>query len=69
MDSGGVIRPFSVTIDGRVWDLYTVEFDTADGKFSTTIYAISTEHAAAIVEEMKATLRLGDKLIEVIRNG
>lgn len=50
-------------IGGHDWHLYAVDFTTAEGEFSTHIYAISKEHAAAIVEELKATARVGDRVV------
>ena len=55
--------PLSVTVDGRTWRLFSVEFDTADGKFSTYIYALSDEHAAAIVAELRQTARCGGAVV------
>jgi len=53
---------FTVHVDGRNWHLFDVHYETADGKFSFYIYAISFEHAAAIVEEIKATAKLGGQI-------
>jgi hypothetical protein len=54
--------------DGRYnWKPHIVYFDTAEGLFTVHIYALSAEHAAAIVEEMKATARLGEPVLEVVR--
>ena len=55
--------PLSVTVDGRTWRLFSVEFDTADGKFSTYIYALSDEHAAAMVAELRQTARCGGAVV------
>lgn len=55
--------PLSVPVDGRTWRLFSVEFDTADGKFSTYIYALSDEHAAAIVAELRQTARCGGAVV------
>lgn len=53
------LRP---VVDGRTWRLFGLEYSTADGDFSTFIYALSAEHAAAIVEEMRQTARLGGEV-------
>jgi hypothetical protein len=45
----------SSVVNGRKWLLYTFDFATADGKFSSYFYALSDEHAAHILEELKAT--------------
>lgn len=55
--------PLSVAVDGRTWRLFSVEFDTADGKFSTYIYALSDEHAAAMVAELRQTARCGGAVV------
>ena len=52
--------------DGRTWKTYCCSYDTADGKFAFTIMAISTEHAAAMIEELKATAKLDGELDRVI---
>ena len=59
MSAQSIPLPTSPVVDGRTWRLYAVEFSTADGEFSTHIYALSTEHAAAIVQELRQTARLG----------
>lgn len=55
--------PLSVIVDGRTWRLFSVEYDTADGKFSTYIYALSDEHASAIVAELRQTARCGGAVV------
>jgi hypothetical protein len=41
----------------------SVEFGTVDGHFSTYIYALSDEHAAAIVAELRQTERCGGAVV------
>jgi hypothetical protein len=41
----------------------SVEFGTVDGHFSTYIYALSDEHAAAIVAELRQTARCGGAVV------
>lgn len=53
----------STHVGGRQWQLFSVDFTTADGEFSTYIHAISAEHAAAIVEELKQTARIGGQIV------
>jgi len=57
-----VTLPFDVVVAGRNWKLYTFEYKTADGTFSSYMYAISDEHAAAIIEEIKDTAVLLGKI-------
>jgi hypothetical protein len=45
----------SPVVNGRTWRLYSFDFRTADGLFSSYFYAVSDEHAAHILEELKAT--------------
>lgn len=59
-------QPLSTVQDGRTWHLYSVDFTTADGRFGTYIYALSDEHAVAIVEELKATATLAGRLGGVV---
>lgn len=53
-------------VDGRTWHTYACSFDSADGRFGFTIMAISMEHAAAMLEELKATAKLDGELDSVI---
>lgn len=62
LNTGPIQMPLTTVVDGRKWNLFEVEFSTADGEFGTYIYALSFEHAAAIVEELKQTARLGGQL-------
>jgi hypothetical protein len=55
--------PLSVAVDGRTWRLFSVEYGTVDGHFSTYIYALSDEHAAAIVAELRQTARCGGAVV------
>lgn len=54
--------PMTTVVNGRTWRLFGLDYSTADGEFGTYIYALSFEHAAAIVEELKQTARLGGQL-------
>ncbi|NNG62459.1 hypothetical protein HKD51_12890 [Pseudomonas fragi] len=56
-------------VNGLQWQLYPVDFKTEEGTFSVYLYAISREHAAAILQELKETavLREGD-LVGIARN-
>jgi hypothetical protein len=55
---------FSVNVDGRTWNLYSIEFDSADGKFETHLYALSFEHAELMLAELKATARVSGQCME-----
>lgn len=41
-----------VTIDGKEWKLFSIEFKSPDGKFSAYLYAIDHEHASYQVESL-----------------
>lgn len=58
--------PLQTVVAGRTWHCYSVEFTTADGNFLTYIYALSDEHASHIVEELRATAKLGGRIEGVI---
>ena len=59
MNARPIQMPITTVVNGRTWRLFGVDYSTADGEFGTYIYALSFEHAAAIVEELKQTARLG----------
>ncbi len=61
--------PLRVVVNDRVWHLFDCEYDTADGKFSFYIYALSMEHAAAMLQELKATAKLLGQVTDVIPAG
>ena len=56
--------PLSCEVKGRQWRLYTFDFTTPDGIFSSYFYAISDEHAAALLLDMKQTAELKGQMIE-----
>ncbi len=41
-----------VTVDGKEWKLFNIEFKSPDGKFSAYLYAIDHEHASYQVESL-----------------
>lgn len=41
-----------VTVNGIEWKLFSVEFNSPDGKFSAYLYAIDNEHASYQVEAL-----------------
>jgi hypothetical protein len=45
-------------VDGKQWHLFEAEYTNVDGRFGLRFHALSMEHAAAIVEEIKETLTL-----------
>ena len=62
--SSPVVLELSTVVDGRAWNLFTFEYDTPDGKsFAGYLHAISFEHAAAQLEDMKETAVLKGQMI------
>jgi len=62
----GIVQLLTVPVDGRTWNLYAVDYDTADGQFSVYIHAISFEHAAAMVAELRETARLSGQVEGIV---
>lgn len=58
----GITLAQSVVVNGVTWNLFSVDFDTADGVFSTYIYAIDHGHAALRLEEMKESARIAGQI-------
>jgi hypothetical protein len=61
-----VNHPLQVEVEGRTWRTYCCSYKTADGTFCFTIMAISMEHAAAMLQELKETATLDGELDEII---
>ena len=61
------MTPLSVVEGGRTWHKFSCEYDTADGKFGFYIYAISFEHAVAMLEELKQTARVDGQVLRQIK--
>ncbi len=66
LDQGITLKP-TVIVNGREWHLFAVDFETADGKFATYVYAISREHASHIVEELRNTATLAGQVVGMSR--
>ncbi|WP_236225729.1 hypothetical protein [Pseudomonas pseudonitroreducens] len=54
----------STWVDGRQWHLYSFEFKTPDGTFGSYFYAISDEHAAELLTDLKENAVLGGRIME-----
>lgn len=57
----------SPTVAGIAWRLYPIEFATVDGKFSAYFYAVSDEHAQALLDDLKSTATVGAPLEAVVQ--
>lgn len=56
--------PKPVVMGGVLWKPYSVNHIDADGKkFSFYIFAISREHAACVVDDIRETAWLGDEIV------
>lgn len=55
----------TVTVNGITWYLFSVDFDTADGAFSTYLYAIDHGHAALRLEELKESARIVGQITSI----
>lgn len=49
-------------VAGITWRLYPIEFNTVDGKFSAYFYAISDEHAQALLDDLKGNAVVGQPI-------
>ena len=59
--------PISCVVSGRTWKLFTFDYSTPDGTFSGYLHAISAEHAAEMLIDMKATAVLKGEMVGVVR--
>ena len=62
--SNEVKLPISCVVGGRKWLLFLFEYATPDGIFSGYLHAISAEHAAAMLGDMKESAVLKGQVIE-----
>lgn len=60
-----VVLPLSCVVNGTTWQLFTFEYQTPDGEFCGYLYAVSMEHAAAMLGDMKESAVLKGQIIEV----
>lgn len=57
--------PLRTVVDGRTWHLYTYQYPTPDGVFVGYMHALSMEHAAALVLDLRAGAELVGVMISV----
>lgn len=60
-----ITLPLRTVLDGRLWQLYSYEYQTPDGKFCGYLHAVSMEHAAALVGDLRAGAELVGIMISV----
>lgn len=56
--SDAILLPRDVEVQGRAWQLYAAEYTTPEGKFGFYFYAISMDHAAIVLGELKSSATL-----------
>lgn len=61
-----VALPITCEVGGRTWKLFTFDYETPDGTFSGYLHAISAEHAAAMLLDLKATATLKGEMVGVM---
>ncbi len=62
--SRSIELPLSCTVKGVIWRLFTFEYKTPDGEFCGYLYAVSMEHAAAMLGDIKENAVLKGQMIE-----
>lgn len=62
--ANSVELPLTCEVNGRVWNLFTFDYETPDGQFCGYLHAVSHEHAAALLADMKETAELKGQVIE-----
>ncbi len=55
-------NPMAVRVGNVDWVPFSVDFDTDEGPFSFTLYAVDWVHAMARLEDLKATARIGGEI-------
>ena len=58
-----ITLPLRTVVDGRTWHLYTYEYQTPDGVFVGYLHALSMEHAAALIGDMRDGAELAGKMV------
>lgn len=51
-----------VVVDGREWRRFLCSYDSADGRFSFEIMALSHDHALMMLDELKQTAKVDGEL-------
>jgi len=61
-----VMLPVSVEEDGKTWNLYGFKWQTPDGEFGSYLHALSHDHAAMMLAEMRETAVMDGQIMEVL---
>lgn len=59
--------PVSCQVDGRTWSLFTFKYETPDGTFNGYLHALSLEHAAALLFDLKQTAELVGQMVGTVK--
>lgn len=62
-----ITMPKTVDVKGQPWSLYMAEFTGAEGTFEIHFYAVSMEHAAIVVEDIKGSLKLVGRFVGSVK--
>ena len=60
-----ITLPMRTVVGGKTWHLYTYEYQSPDGVFRGFLHALSMEHAAALMCDMKDSAVLLGKMDSV----
>lgn len=63
MEQNAVALPITAIVEGMTWHLYSFEFTTPDGTFSSYLYAISPVHAAELLQDMRKSAVLSGRVV------
>ena len=58
-----ITLPMRTVVGGKTWHLYTYEYSSPDGVFRGFLHALSMEHAAALLGDMKDSAELVGQMI------
>ena len=58
-----ITLPLRTVVDGRTWHLYSYEYQSPDGVFVGYLHALSMEHAAALLCDMKDSAELAGEIV------
>ncbi len=58
-----VTQSLRCAVGGREWKLYTADYKADGGTYSLYFYAISDDHAHAVIQDIRETLTYGGQLI------
>lgn len=63
MNEKNITKPLRCTVDGREWRLFTASYKADNGAYALEFYAISMEHAAMVVQDIRDSLTLDGELV------